>query len=59
MKMEEGVFFPIAASVLDKEDWYAIEADFKSVQDPLFGNIAEEEFRNLRDSLLAWEKNQG
>jgi hemerythrin-like domain-containing protein len=59
MKMEEAVFFPIAVGILDQEDWHAIEADFKSVRDPLFGDIAEEEFRNLRDSLLAWEKNQG
>jgi hemerythrin-like domain-containing protein len=58
MKMEEEVFFPVAGSVLDEEDWRAVEVDLKAVQDPLFGEFVEEEFRTLRDSLLAWERNR-
>jgi hemerythrin-like domain-containing protein len=55
MKMEEEVFFPIAVSVLGEEDWHAIEANLRAVQDPLFGEIVEEEFKALRNSLLSWE----
>jgi len=56
MKMEEDTFFPVAASVLDEEDWKIIEANLKAMRDPLFGQLVEEEFRILRDFLLAWEK---
>jgi hemerythrin-like domain-containing protein len=56
MKMEEDIFFPAAVSVLDEEDWRAIEANLKAMRDPLFGEMVEEEFRILRDFLLTWEK---
>lgn len=55
MKMEEDIFFPMAVSVLDEEDWRTIEGNLKTMRDPLFGELVEEEFRILRDFLLAWE----
>ena len=56
MKMEEELFFPLAASVLDEEDWRTIEGRLSQRQDPLFGEFVEEEFRILREFLLNWEK---
>jgi hemerythrin-like domain-containing protein len=57
MKMEEEVFFPIAISALDEADWRTIESSLRLVQDPLFGDLVEEEFKILRNSLLAWGQN--
>jgi hemerythrin-like domain-containing protein len=56
MRMEEEMFFPLAASVLDEEDWRSIESNLRKKQDPLFGEFVEEEFRILRDFLLNWER---
>ena len=56
MKMEEDIFFPVAVSALDEEDWKTIATNLKAMRDPLFGELVEEEFRILRDFLLAWEK---
>ena len=56
MKMEEELFFPLAASVLDEEDWKIIEGDLRQRQDPLFGDIVEAKFRILREFLLSWER---
>ncbi len=55
MRMEEELFFPLAASVLDEEDWRSIEGSLRQRQDPLFGEFVEEEFRILREFLLRWE----
>lgn len=55
MKMEEEVFFPLAVSALDEEDWRVVETSLKAMRDPLFGGILEEEFRVLREALLGWE----
>jgi hemerythrin-like domain-containing protein len=56
MKMEEELLFPLAASVLDEEDWKSIEGRLHQRQDPLFGEFVEEEFRILREFLLDWER---
>jgi hemerythrin-like domain-containing protein len=56
MRMEENLFFPLAASVLDEEDWRSIEGNIRQMQDPLFGELVEEEFRTLREFLLSWER---
>ena len=55
MRMEENLFFPLAASVLDEEDWSSIEGNIRQMQDLLFGELVEEEFRILRQFLLSWE----
>jgi hemerythrin-like domain-containing protein len=56
MRMEEELFFPLAASILDEEDWRSIEGRLGQRQDPLFGEFVEEEFRILREFLLDWER---
>ncbi len=56
MAMEEIVFFPIAAAALDEEDWRIVESNIRTAQDPLFGELVEEEFRVLRNFLVAWDK---
>jgi hemerythrin-like domain-containing protein len=56
MRMEEGMFFPLAASVLDEEDWRSVEGSLRQRQDPLFGEFVEEKYRILREFLLNWEK---
>jgi hemerythrin-like domain-containing protein len=56
MKMEENLFFPLAESVLDEEDWRSIEGNIRQMQDPLFGELVEKEFRILREFLLSWER---
>lgn len=56
MKMEEELFFPLAASVLDEEDWQTIDDNLRQRQDPLFGEFVEEEFKILREFLLNWER---
>jgi hemerythrin-like domain-containing protein len=56
MRMEEELFFPLAARVLDEKDWKAIEGRLSQRQDPLFGALVEEEFRILREFLLNWER---
>jgi hemerythrin-like domain-containing protein len=55
MKMEEDIFFPVAVSALNEEDWKIIDGNLTKMRDPLFGQLVEEEFRILRDFLLAWE----
>ncbi len=56
MRMEEERFFPVAQSRLTPEDWQSIEASLPKARDPLFGEIVEQEFRELRERLLAWER---
>jgi hemerythrin-like domain-containing protein len=58
MTMEEELFFPLAARVLDEKDWSAIEARLSQRHDPLFGELVEEEFRILREFLLKWEREE-
>lgn len=55
MRMEENIFFPLAASILDEEDWSSIEDNLRQMQDPLFGEIVDKEFTNLREFLLSGE----
>ena len=56
MKMEENLFFPLAANVLDENDWKIIEGSIRQVQDPMFGELVEKEFANLRAFLLRWSR---
>lgn len=56
MRMEEELFFPLAARVLEEEDWRGIESRISQRHDPLFGELVEEEFRILRKFLLDWER---
>lgn len=56
LAMEEERFFPLAEARLTPEDWSDIAADLVSKRDPLFGDKVDEEFRDLRERLLAWDR---
>ncbi len=55
MRREEQVFFPLAEKLLVQEDWQKVETQLRAEHDPLFGDDIEQEFRIVRDRLLAWE----
>ena len=51
MMMEEEYFFPVAAKVLSKEDWEAIEFDLLTCDDPLFSRAAHVHFQKLLEGI--------
>ncbi|MDT9702636.1 hypothetical protein, partial [Streptomyces sp. P17] len=50
--MEERDFFPVAVKALKPEDWAEIAATGTPDQDPLFSDVAEQEFDALRAHIL-------
>ncbi len=56
MAMENEFFFPNAEKILDDDDWSAIEAELKEVEDPLFGPTLEKRFAALAQDVLDWDK---
>jgi hemerythrin-like domain-containing protein len=56
MQAEEKHFFPLAEKCLTEADWAELDAKVADHRDPLFGPEVAENFRSLRDNLLAWEK---
>ena len=56
MEREEEHFLPLAERVLTPEDWSNIEGRLANGRDPLFGERVEKRFNNLRECLLAWER---
>ena len=56
MERENQVFFPTAIDVLSADDWAEIDAEASRESDPLFGPETSEEFRELSESILRWEK---
>jgi hemerythrin-like domain-containing protein len=56
MQKEEQHFLPLAEQVLSSADWSQIELELAGGRDPLFGERAEERFKNVRERLLAWEQ---
>ena len=55
MASEGERFFPLAEAKLAPADWSLIAGDLAGERDPLFGDRVEEEFKDLRERLLAWE----
>ena len=56
MAREDECFFPLAEAKLTPADWSRIAGDLAGKRDPLFGDRFEEEFKDLHERLLAWEK---
>jgi hemerythrin-like domain-containing protein len=56
MAREEERFFPLAEAKLTPADWSRIAGDLAGDRDPLFGDRVEEDFKDLRERLLVWEK---
>ena len=50
MAHEESVVFPLAAELLDEHDWEALEAEYRTLHDPLF-DAAESRFEALYECL--------
>jgi len=48
MDKEEAEILPLAAEVLDREDWAAIEAAIRRFEDPVFGKTGDERYAALR-----------
>lgn len=48
---EEGTVFPLATAKLRQDDWFAITAKSRQVDDPLFGTRVRKEYKRLSDYL--------
>lgn len=53
IKKEEGVVIPRARESLTQEDWEMIADARDQTQDPLFGEMVREEFRELRHKIIS------
>lgn len=47
MRIEESELFPLAAELLQADDWLLIDAAFHFMEDPLFGDAVQERYRAL------------
>jgi hemerythrin-like domain-containing protein len=54
--MEERDFFPAAIRALQPEDWAEIGFRLTDQNDPLFSEIVEKGFDEVRQRILQWEK---
>ena len=52
MRIEETEILPLAARVLNDEDWHELDAAFLQNRDPLAGHEPDEEFRALFRKIL-------
>ena len=46
--IEEANILPLAAKLLDRDDWAAIEGAIRQLEDPVFGKAADERYAALR-----------
>lgn len=53
MRTEENELFPKADRALSEEDWHSINAKINLDDDPLFGDILDQQYKNLYTSILA------
>ena len=51
MNMEEGKLFPRATAKLRQDDWFAVNAEARYVDDPLFGTRVRKEYQRLSGYL--------
>ncbi len=54
VRTEEKYAFPLAREILTEEDWAEITAAFADHQDPLFGELAREEYQELYHRIVAY-----
>lgn len=52
MRLEETEVLPTAANCLNKSDWQKIEQATDWKGDPVFGDDVEEDYQQLRDSIM-------
>lgn len=51
IEAEDLIFFPLAEAMLQPDDWKAVDALMKRMDDPIFGDTAGPEFRRLSSVL--------
>jgi hemerythrin-like domain-containing protein len=56
MMMEDREFFPAALKALEPQDWVEIASAATDHQDPLFSDVAEQQFDALRIHILRLEQ---
>lgn len=56
MQKEEEFLYPAAIKDLRAEDWTEIDARLNDKNDPLFDEVREKKFDNLRQTVLRWEQ---
>ena len=56
MSMEEQRFFPAALEALSEEDWVEIDGQLVDRDDPLFGAEVTKRFKDLRERIMRWER---
>ena len=49
--IEEADILPLAAKVLDRDDWAAIEGAIRQLEDPVFGKASDERYAALRRQI--------
>ncbi|WP_299391550.1 hemerythrin domain-containing protein [Pelagibius sp.] len=54
--MEEKHFFPAAQRSLKPEDWAAIGAQLKPIEDPLFERREDQRFSAIYEDIIAWDQ---
>jgi hemerythrin-like domain-containing protein len=54
--MEEQSFLKAASKRLTSDDWQAVEKTREKAEDPVFGEEAQNDFRDLAAHLLEWER---
>jgi len=52
MIIEETAILPVAAKLLSDDDWAEINAAIQHIDDPLFGENAEERYAALRRQIV-------
>ena len=52
MNTEEGLAFRRAERFLRDEDWIVIDQEIEHMDDPLFGEVMHEDYRNLFDFIM-------
>lgn len=56
MQIEEAEILPLAARLLGQQDWAAIEAEIRRIEDPLFGTGTEERYAALAQQIARQSK---
>jgi hemerythrin-like domain-containing protein len=58
MEMENEHFLPLAREVLGSSELAVLQSEVLSRRDPLLSSQSEQRYAKLKDSLLAWERDQ-
>jgi hemerythrin-like domain-containing protein len=48
---EEGKLFPIIDNTFSEDDWLQINSHIEEAEDPLFGDVVQEQFTDLYNRI--------